>query len=155
MILKTIDFVKKIIIAQRTPEKIAQASAIGIFIGFSPFVGFHWLLTIILAWGLRLNIGIMYIASHVINNPFTMVPIYMADYATGNYIARFLGIDFLSYNPWWMDWLNLKLSCMGIPTIALWSFLIGGHVLGAFVACIAYPALVFFYKKIIRPTVLS
>lgn len=154
MIKKVIDLIKKLLLYERTPHKLAYASCVGIFIGFSPLIGFHWLLTLICAWAFQLNIGVIYAASHVINNPFTMVPIYLAGYATGTKMMQWLGFDLISHNPWWMNWLNIKLSCLGIPTISLWTFLIGGHILGAVISIIAYPVLIRFYKRFIaHPTV--
>ncbi len=141
---------KQLILGERTPQKLALASSFGIFIAFSPLLGIHWLLTIIFAWAFRLNFGVMYAAAHVVNNPLTMVPIYLADYAVGTFIARQLGIDLFAYNPTWMNWLNVKLACLGIPNLSLWAFLIGGHVLGLAVALIAYPLLLHFFHRVIR-----
>ncbi len=152
-ILSLVSFGKKLLLAERTPKKLAYASSIGIFIAFSPFVGFHWLITLILAWLLRLNIGVMYAASHVVNNPFTMIPIYWAGYVVGSTVTEYLQLNLLPYNPSWMNWLNVKLSCLGIPHLSLWDFLIGGNILGLLCAAIAYPFLIHFYKRLLRPTV--
>lgn len=141
---------KQLVLGERTPKKLALASSFGIFIAFSPLLGIHWLLTIILAWVFSLNVGVMYVAAHVVNNPFTMVPIYLADYAVGTFIARLVGIDLFAYNPSWMNWLNLRLWALGIPNLSLWAFLIGGHILGLAVALIAYPLLCHFFHRIIR-----
>jgi uncharacterized protein len=150
MISKIIELGKYMMLRERTPTKLAYASCVGIFIAFSPFLGLHWLMTIILAWILRLNVAVVYAASHVVNNPFTMVPLYLAGYAVGNYITQLFGLNLLAYNPWWMNWLNLKLSCLGIPNLSLLTFLIGGNVLGLLVAVVSYPFLLRFYKRIIK-----
>ncbi len=149
MIRQAIEFGKKMILSERTSKKLAYASAVGIFIAFSPFLGIHWLMTIILSWALSLNIAVVYAAAHVVNNPFTMIPVYLADYTVGKYIInQLLGIDLLPYNPSWMNWLNLKLSCLGIPNLALWTFIIGGNILGLLVAVAAYPLLLHFFRRI-------
>ena len=150
MVRKIINFGKQLVLGERTPGKLAYASSIGIFIAFSPFVGFHWLMTLVLAWLLGLNVVAMYTASHIVNNPFTMVFIYLADYKVGNFIAKLVGIDLFAYNPWWMHWLNTKFACVGIPQLSLIAFLIGGNILGFLAACIAYPFLIHFYKRIIK-----
>lgn len=150
MVKQAVDFGKKLLLAERTPAKLAFACSVGIFIAFWPFIGIHWLLTIVLAWVFRLNIAVVYAAAHVVNNPFTMIPIYLAGYATGLFVTNtLLGIDLLPHNPTWMQWLNVKLACLGIPNISLWSFLIGGHVLGLFIALIAYYPLLLFFRKIV------
>lgn len=141
---------KQLIWGERTPKKLAWSASIGIFVAFSPFLGIHWLLTIIFSWLFGLNIGVMYAASHIVNNPLTMVPIYLADYTVGKAIASALGINIFAYNPLWMQWLNLKLSCLGIPNVSLWAFLLGGNVLGALVALAAYPLLVQLFKRIVK-----
>lgn len=152
MVKQAIDFAKQLLLMERTPKKLARASCAGIFIAFSPLIGIHWLLTILFAWIFKLNVGVIYAAAHVVNNPLTMVPVYLAGYAVGNFIMDFFGIDMLAYNPLWMNWLNLKISCLGIPNISLWTFLIGGHVLGIFSSLIAYPFLLHFFRRIIsRP----
>jgi uncharacterized protein len=152
MMTKLIAFGKKMLLAERTPRKLALASCIGIFVAFSPLIGLHWLLTIILAWAFCVNVAVVYAAAHIVNNPFTMVPLYMADYAVGVRIAQFLGINLSSYNPWWMNWLNLKLSCIGIPHLSLWAFFIGGNVLGLTLALLAYPILISIYKRFLPST---
>ena len=149
MIKQAVAYAKKAILMERTPKKLAYASSVGIFIAFSPFLGIHWLLTIILAWALSLNIAVIYAVAHLVNNPFTMIPVYVADYAAGKFIiGRILGIDLFPYNPSWMNWLNLKLSCLGIPNLSLWTFIIGGNILGLLLAFAAYPFLLHFYRRI-------
>lgn len=150
MIKRAVDLGKKLLLAERSPSKLALACCVGAFIAFWPFIGIHWLLTIILSWAFRVNIAVVYAAAHVVNNPFTMVPIYLAGYGVGIFITHtLLGIDLLPYNPVWMQWLNVKMSCLGIPNISLWAFLIGGHVLGLLVALLAYYPLLHFFRKII------
>ncbi len=138
MVKRAVDFGKKLLLSERTPTKLAFACCLGIFIAFWPFIGIHWLLTIVLSWVFRVNI-------------------YLAGYATGIFIThRLLGVDLLVYNPSWMQWLNIKLSCLGIPNLSLWAFLIGGHVLGLVIALVAYYPLLLFFRRIIThhpPTV--
>lgn len=150
MIKQVVDFGKKLLLSERTPTKLALACSIGIFIAFWPIIGLHWLLTIILAWLFRVNIAVVYAAAHVVNNPFTMVPIYLAGYATGSFVTNtILRIDSLAYNPEWMQWLNVKLASIGIPDLSLVAFLVGGHVLGLLLAVLAYYPLLHFFRKII------
>lgn len=149
MISKLLAFGKKLILSERTPRKLAFASSLGIFIACSPFLGIHWLMTIILSWLLSLNVAVVYAAAHVVNNPFTMIPLYIADYEVGKLIVeRLLGLNLMQYNPSWMTWLNLKISCLGIPNISLWTFIIGGNILGLSLAIIAYPILLLLYRRI-------
>lgn len=148
MIAKTIPFIKKLLLEERTPTKLAHASCFGLFIAFSPFIGFHWLMTIVFAWAFRLNIAVVYAVAHL-NNPLTMIPIYLADYKIGDAISQRLGINLFAYNPSWMNWLNMKLACLQIPNLSLWTFIIGGNVLSIVLGIISYPFFIRFYKRIL------
>jgi uncharacterized protein len=148
MIKRLIAFGKKMILSERTPTKLAFASSIGVFIAFSPFLGIHWLMIIVFSWVLSLNIAVVYAAAHVINNPFTMIPVYLADYEVGKLIERLFGLNLMPFNPSWMNWLNSKISCLGIPNLSLWTFIIGGNVLGLTLALITYPICLYFYRRI-------
>lgn len=148
---KLVAYGKKLVLGERTPRKLALACAIGIFVAFSPLIGLHWLLTIIFAWIFGVNIVVVYAAAHVVNNPLTMVPLYLGDYAVGLWISNWLfESDLVAYNPSWMQWLNVKLSCLGIPNLSLWAFIIGGHVVAILASIIAFPLLMVFFKKILK-----
>ena len=47
-------------------------------------------MTIILAWVLRINVAVVYAVAHIVNNPLTMVPLYVADYEIGKLIVESL-----------------------------------------------------------------
>jgi hypothetical protein len=100
-----------------------------------------------------------------------MVPLYLANNAVGQFIGtHILRIDLAAYDPAWMKLVNKGLLFVStlmnslfaylgfsftthISPISLWSFMIGGHVLGILLSIIAYPFLLWFYKKILaRPT---
>lgn len=142
---------KKLLLGERTPKKLAIACALGIFIAFSPLIGLHWLLTIVLAWMFGVNVTVVYVAAHIVNNPLTMVPLYLGDYAVGLWVCdRLFQSDLASHNPSWMQWLNVKLSCMGITNLSLWAFIIGGHIVAIVASVVAFPFLIRFFNKIIR-----
>lgn len=56
-------------------RKLALAFGLGTFIAFSPWLGLHILSAVLLAWLFRLNKVVVLTAS-LINNPWTIVPIY-------------------------------------------------------------------------------
>jgi len=58
-----------------TPEKIALAFAVGIFIGISPFLGLHTLMALAFASILRVN-KLVTLAGAFVTNPLTIIPIY-------------------------------------------------------------------------------
>lgn len=142
---------KKLVLGERTPKKLAIACTLGIFIAFSPLIGLHWLLTIILAWMFGVNVAVVYVAAHIVNNPLTMVPLYLGDYAVGLWVCdKLFQSNLVNHNPSWMQWLNVKLSCMGISNLSLWAFIIGGHIVAIAASVIAFPFLIRFFNKIIK-----
>jgi uncharacterized protein len=142
---------KNVLLGERTPKKLAIACTLGIFIAFSPLIGLHWLLTIILAWIFSVNVAVVYAAAHVVNNPLTMVPLYLGDYAVGLWVCdKLFQSNLVKHNPSWMQWLNVKLSCLGIANISLWAFIIGGHLVAFMASIVAFPILIRFFKKIIK-----
>jgi len=85
-----------------------------------------------------------------INNPWTMVPVYGIDYAVGDWLFNLLGINGITWNPWWCTILLKTYS--NHSTISLGVFLVGGNLLGFGIGGIMYPIMryVFNYCKIIK-----
>jgi uncharacterized protein len=125
------------------PERTALAFSIGVFIAFSPFLGFHTILATLIAFLFRFNKLAIY-AGTFINNPLlTLVPIIIASYATG---------AFLLGRP-------LRISDSGVALLRephlltpdyyrrlfhegwdlVWPFAIGGMTLSVICSLIAYP----------------
>jgi len=75
------------------PERTALAFSIGVFIGFSPFLGIHTILATLLAFIFKFNKIAIYTGTFI-NNPFlTLVPIIIVSYGVGAFIlGRPLGI---------------------------------------------------------------
>jgi uncharacterized protein (DUF2062 family) len=68
------------------PERTALAFSIGVFIGFSPFLGLHTLAATLIAFLFRFNKIAIYTGTFI-NNPFlTLVPIIVASYAVGAFV---------------------------------------------------------------------
>ena len=125
------------------PERTALAFAIGVFIAFSPFLGFHTILATLIAFLFRFNKIAIY-SGTFINNPFlTLVPIIVASYAIGAFITgRPLGIPSsgieLLKNPHLLtaDYYH-KLFRESWDIV--WPFAIGGTVLSVVCSLVAYP----------------
>lgn len=83
-VLKTIkDFcVLKILHADDPPHRLALGIAIGMFVTFTPLIGFQMMISVFLAWLLKANklVGVPLVW---ISNPFTFVPIYYPCYWIG------------------------------------------------------------------------
>jgi len=67
--------VQKLLHIEDTPERTAMAYSIGVFLGFSPFLGFHMILGIALAFLLKLN-RVAVLAGVWSNTPWFIIPFY-------------------------------------------------------------------------------
>lgn len=68
------DKLRGIFQVRESPHRVALAFAMGIFLGISPFLGFHYAGAILAAWLFRLN-KLVAIIGVSVNNPWTIVPI--------------------------------------------------------------------------------
>ncbi len=78
--------VHRVLHADDTPHRIALGVAIGVFIAWTPTIGFQMALVVALAWLLNANrvVGIPLVW---ISNPVTLVPIYLPNYYVGRWIV--------------------------------------------------------------------
>jgi uncharacterized protein (DUF2062 family) len=90
------DLVKKLLHIDDTPERTALAYSIGIFLGFSPFLGFHTLMGLVIAFLFGLN-RVAILLGVWTNTPWWIVPYYMMATWVGMWVTGF-----------WIDWATLK-----------------------------------------------
>lgn len=145
-------FLLSLVIKEHSSQKLAFSFCMGIYIAFSPYVGFHTLMTFVVAWLLGLNLAVTFAGSCLIHNPWTTIPVYGIDYIFGEFLLKTVcGLDTLSMNPGWMTWVNDYLSAyLGIPQLAFWSFMVGGNVLGLFFSLSLYPIMGRVFKKFVH-----
>lgn len=123
---------------EESPERVAAAVALGVGIGFSPFIGFHFFLAVALAFVFRLNKLDTVIGSFA-GNPWTLPAFYAVGYRVGRAILgyaparvpplkwqRILHHDF---------WISFRGPGFG-PRLA--SFLVGTTLLAAALGLAAY-----------------
>lgn len=72
-----------------TPHAIALGVAAGAFVSFTPFLGFHVMMALLIAWVLRGNL-IAAVFGTMVGNPVSYPPIWFATYDLGN---RLLGLS--------------------------------------------------------------
>jgi uncharacterized protein (DUF2062 family) len=135
------NFLRSLLTKERSPHKLALSVSLGIYIAFCPFIGLHTIMTFLFSWLLGLNLVVVWIVSHIINNPWTMVPVYGVGYLFGNWLLTTVaGFEPMVLNPSWMHWVNgLLYAHIGVPHIAFWSLMLGGNVIGLALALPAYP----------------
>jgi len=89
-------FIYRVLHVDDTPHRIALGVAIGIFIAWTPTIGFQMILTVLLSTLLRANklVGLPFVW---ISNPLTVVPIYGPNYIIGCWLSGrpYNSLDFL------------------------------------------------------------
>ena len=137
------ELIKKLLHIEDTPERTALAFSIGIFLAFSPFLGFHTLAGLTIAFLFRLN-RLAILLGVWTNAPWWIVPYYMAATWVGMWVMRFhinlttlqelfqLGMDqgFIGSSFW-----SRLTSQWGL----LLSFGVGSLILATVLAVVAYP----------------
>ena len=137
------DLIKKLLHIEDTPERTALAYAVGIFLGFSPFLGFHTLGGLAIAFLFGLN-RVAILLGVWTNTPWWIVPYYMIAAWVGMRVTGFwidgttlkeilqLGLDGGFMGP---DFWNRIASQRGL----FLSFNIGSLILCTFLSFVAYP----------------
>ncbi len=67
---------------QESPECVAAAVALGVGIGLSPFIGFHFIMAIVLAYLFRLS-RLDTVLGSLVGNPWTLPPFFAVGYRVG------------------------------------------------------------------------
>jgi hypothetical protein len=123
---------------EEPPERVAAAIALGIGVGFSPFIGIHFLIAIGLAFLFRLN-RIDALLGQFVGNPWSLPPVYAAGYALGRLLLRYdrrkvpdLPWDRLLHRDFWHAFTGPALH----PRLA--SFIVGTSVLAILIGLTAY-----------------
>jgi len=125
---------------ERCPRQLSLSFCLGVYIAFSPFVGLHTAMVFLFSWLFALNFTVLLTVSCCINNPWTMVPVYGAGHLVGDWLFALFRCDGLQWNPWWVKSLNVSIApYLGGTHISLWSFLIGGNLLGIVMSIAVYP----------------
>jgi uncharacterized protein (DUF2062 family) len=126
------DRIRSVFQLRDSPNKIASAFALGIFIAFSPIIGLHTLSGLFLAWLFRCSKFVVLTAAFV-NNPWTIVPMYGFCLWFG---IKITGTIESAPN---IAWQTLTFSsAFHVLRPYLWPFVAGTIVVGAAAAVISY-----------------
>ena len=125
------------------PERTALAFSIGVFVAFSPFLGFHTILATSIALIFRFNKLAIYSGTFINNPLLTLVPIIIASYAVGAFLlGRPLrisseGVELLT-NPQPLT-ASYYRKLFRESWQIVWPFTIGATVLSVVCSVLAYP----------------
>ncbi len=121
-----------------TTQQQAISLALGTYVAFCPFIGFHTVMMLFFSWAWSLNGPLMICFSYLINNPWTMIPVYFFDYWVGTKLIIFFGLENMQ-EPAFMIWINNLLQAYFKEiSISGWAFLIGGNLVGLVAGIITY-----------------
>jgi uncharacterized protein (DUF2062 family) len=123
-----------------TPQRTAAAYALGVFLGFSPLLGFHTVLGLILAFALRLN-RVAVLLGVYSNLPWILVPYYTLSTWLGAALLRTevppgvveAVMTSLENRSW-----NEFRSAAGSLKPVLWAFTFGSTVAAILLSLVSY-----------------
>lgn len=125
------DIFQKALLSGCTPKRLTLSLCMGIYIAFSPFPGAHTIMMVACKYLFDLHFPTLFIFTSI-NNPWTIIPFFSFDYAFGYWLVH----SVLGWEPGW----TISLAkFFGSGSICLWSFLIGGNILGIIAALLCYP----------------
>lgn len=124
-------------------HKLTLSFSIGVFIAFSPLLGFHLVMVLFVGWFFRLNMVALFLGA-VINNPWTILPIMGVSTWSGTLLFR--QSEFEGFSSLQLSDLSLwaffgQLEPLIIP------FFLGSTVLGLIAGFIAYPIVFFLIQR--------
>ncbi|MBF0317656.1 MAG: DUF2062 domain-containing protein [Nitrospirae bacterium] len=123
-----------------SPMKVAVSFGIGTLIAFSPWVGLHTVLAIILAMAFKLNKVAVFTAAYI-NNPFTLVPISTFCIWVG---MKIMGMQTATIN---IDIGNLTLSnVMTVMGTLLMPFIWGSLLVSVFAALLSFVIIFYIFR---------
>ena len=136
----------------RSPEMKSLSVALGTFIAFSPFMGFHFIMAFTLVALYKPLDKILVVGFTMVNNWWTMVPIYAAGLWVGGLLTHTggLSIEAIQWNMFTLkNFLNGQaFSYMGhtLKPMVL-PFVVGNMVTAVLAAVISYYIVWIFLKK--------
>jgi uncharacterized protein (DUF2062 family) len=126
------DRIRNIFKLDDSPNQLAAAFALGVFIAFSPTIGLHTISCLLFAWLFRLSKLVVFTAAFV-NNPWTIMPMYGFCLWFG---MKITGGDRAAPAIAWNE-INFR-NAWHILQPYLWPFVAGTVVVGLIAAAIAY-----------------
>jgi len=132
--------IQKILLLDCPPNRIAMAAAIGVAIGFSPYIGFHTVLAIGISFVFNLPLYPLIVGAYI-TNPLTFIPIYTACYKLGEWVTGQTAEIPLNFSD-----MSLK-TVMTTAKSFVYPFFTGAHLLGLILGVIAYILTYYLVKK--------
>ena len=130
-------FLGRVVALDDTPERIALAFALGVFLAFSPLLGLHTLLGLTISFLFGLNRMVILVGVFV-NNPWTLVPIYAAGTYVGSLLVGFPSRPALPSFGWNQLWHSTFWWQLASQWHILKPLMVGSSILSVLAALAAY-----------------
>jgi len=145
-VLKTVKTqIRRFIALDDTPERIAFGFAVGVFISFSPLLGLHTVLGMLIAVLFGLNRVAVFTGVWV-NNPWTVLPIYSVATYLGTKLSGFPAVSLPD-----LHWEALCNREFWIQLAGQWPLLkplaLGSSILGVLAAVLSYVAALYWLRQ--------
>ena len=132
------DWLRFVLHTDDTPQRAALAFAVGVFIAWTPALGFHTLLGLAIAFLFGLN-RVAVMAGTFVNNPWTFVPIYTVSAWLG---SALIGVEMSAprlEGKSWSHFFDFLTQCR--PWIV--PMTMGTLILGSLSALLSYPVMLY------------
>lgn len=133
--------IKALLHLEDSTHRLTLSFSLGVFVAFSPLIGFHTLIALAIGWIFRLNIVALLLGA-LLNNPWTFFPIIGGSL----WLGLKLGIGEGAVPPLvWSDvsfptfWVQLKPYVLPL--------FVGSSILGAVFSLVAYPMAFFLIEQ--------
>ncbi|MBN1571064.1 MAG: DUF2062 domain-containing protein [Acidobacteria bacterium] len=143
---KLAHFIRRLLSLDDTPEHIAKAFALGVFLAFSPLVGLHLFLGVTLPFFLGLN-RIAFLLGVFINNPWTLIPIYAAGTYLGGLVMGFPPRPTLPDFEWHLIWNSDFWTQLAGHWRVLKPMFVGSFILSALLSAFSYFAALYLIRQ--------
>jgi uncharacterized protein (DUF2062 family) len=142
---RTSRFLRRLFALDDTPERIALAFALGVFLAFSPLFGLHTFLGLIFAFFFGLNRFALLLGVFV-NNPWTLIPIYAAGTYLGGLLVGFPSGPLLPHFDWQAVWSGGFWVQLAGQWHILTPLLLGSSILSVLAAALSYAVALYFIR---------
>jgi uncharacterized protein (DUF2062 family) len=132
------EYLRRLLALEGTPERVACAFAVGVFLAFSPLLGLHTILGLIVAFAFGLNRAAVLIGVFV-NNPWTIVPIYTAGAYLGWFIFGFPASPSAPHLRWSDFWTGELWRSIFTNGSVMKPLIFGSTILSFVAAAVSYP----------------
>ena len=122
-----------------TPHRTALAFGIGVWLAFSPLLGLHTVLALLIAFLFRLNRAAILVGIYI-NNPWTLAPLYTAGTVVGCEILGVSSAELTSID-WHLHGRAFYRALFENLRPFVWPFVVGNTVLGVAGGIVGYVVL--------------